>query len=101
MEKKRKVISSFEVSYAERFPRKYYERKLAISMKERNLENKRFTLNKESVKLSSEVIRFAMPSMCSVTFSANKNWLQNVSGWNQRVKINAEVLKDGKIQKSI
>jgi hypothetical protein len=101
MERKSNVISSFEVSYAECFPRKYYERKLAITMKERNQENKRFTLNKESIEPNSEVIRFAMPSMCSATFSAKKNWLQKIPEWNQRVKINAEILKNGKIQKSI
>jgi hypothetical protein len=100
-EKKQKVISAFETTYTENFPRKYYERKVALTMKERNQENKRFALNTESLKENSEVIRFAMPSMCAASFSVEKEWLQKKSGWNYRVKINAEILKDGKIQKSI
>ena len=44
-----------------------------------------------------------MPSMCSVSFSAEKKWLDKLaeSNWDQRVKINAEILKDGEIKKSI
>ena len=100
-EKKQKVISAFETTYTENFPRKYYERKVAITMKDRNQENKRFAINSGSIKPSSEIIRFAMPSMCSASFTADKNWLQEVSGWNQKVKINAEILEDGEIKKSI
>lgn len=100
-EKKQKVISAFETTYTENFPRKYYERKVAITMKDRNQENKRFAINSGSIKPSSEIIRFAMPSMCSASFTAEKNWLQEVSGWNQKVKINAEILEDGEIKKSI
>jgi len=101
MDKKRVFMDRFETTYTENFPRKYYERKVALTMKERNQENKRFALNSESIEPSSEIIRFAMPSMCAASFSVEKEWLQKKSGWNYRVKINAEILKDGRIQKSI
>ena len=101
MDKKREFMGRFETNYLMKFPRKYYERKVALTMKERNQENKRFALNAESIQPSSEIIRFAMPSMCAASFSVEKEWLQKKSGWNYRVKINAEILKDGKIQKSI
>ena len=100
-EKKQKVISAFETTYTEHFPRQYYERKIAIIMKERDQENKRFTLNTRSLEEHSAIIRFAMPSMCSASFRAEKKWLRKISQWNQRVKINAEIYKDGKIEKSI
>ena len=45
-------------------------------MQERNQENKRFALNIESLKENSDVIRFAMPSMCAASFSVEKEWLQ-------------------------
>jgi hypothetical protein len=93
-------MDRFESVYFKKFPRKYYERKIALTMQERNQENKRFALNTESLKGNSEVIRFAMPSMCAASFSVEKEWLQNKSRWSCRVKINAEILKDGKIQKS-
>ena len=100
-EKKIEFMDRYQSVYFQKFPRKYYERKVSITMKERGQENKRFALNSESIKPSSEIIRFAMPSMCSASFTAEKTWLQKVSGWNQKVKINAEILKDGEIQKSI
>ena len=101
MDKKREFMDRYESVYFQKFPRKYYERKIALTMQERNQENKRFAVNIESLKENSDVIRFAMPSMCAASFSVEKEWLQKKSGWNYRVKINAEILKDGKIQKSI
>ena len=103
MDHKREFMNRFERIYLLKYPRKYYERKIAISMKERGQENKRFSLNDESLNSNSDIIRFAMPSMCAASFSAEKKWLDKLAGWNwgQRVKINAEILKDGEIKKSI
>ena len=44
-----------------------------------------------------------MPSMCAASLRVEKKWLDKLAAWNwgQRVKINAEILKDGEIQKSI
>ena len=40
---------------------------------------------------------------CALLASALKKWLDKLAAWNwgQRVKINAEILKDGEIKKSI
>ena len=96
-------MNRFERIYLLKFPRKYYERKIAISMKDRGQENKRFSINEESLNLNSDIIRFAMPSMCAASLRVEKKWLDKLAGWNwgQRVKINSEILKDGEIQKSI
>ena len=101
--KKREFMNRFERIYLLKYPRKYYERKIAISMKDRGQENKRFSINEESLNPNSDIIRFAMPSMCAASFSAEKKWLDKLAGsnWDQRVKINAEILKDGEIKKSI
>ena len=102
-QKKREFMNRFERIYLTKYPRKYYERKIAISFKERGQENKRFSINEESLNPNSDIIRFAMPSMCAANFSAEKKWLDNLAAsvWGQRVKINAEILKDGEITKSI
>ena len=102
-QKKREFMNRFERIYLTKYPRKYYERKIAISFKERGQENKRFSINEESLNPNSDIIRFAMPSMCAASFSAEKKWLDKLAGtiWDQRVKINAEILKDGEIKKSI
>ena len=102
-QKKREFMNRFEKVYLLKFPRKYYERKIAICMKERGQENKRFSINEESLNPNSDIIRFARPSMSAASFSAEKKWLDKLAGWNwgQRVKINAEILKDGEIKKSI
>jgi len=102
-QKKREFMNRFERIYLTKFPRKYYERKIAISFKERGQENKRFSINEESLNPNSEIIGFAIPSMCASSFSAEKKWLYKLAGsiWDQRVKINAEILKDGKVKKSI
>ena len=57
----------------------------------------------KSLNSNSDIIRFAMPSMCAASFSAEKTWLDKFAGsnWDQRVKINAEILKDGEIKKSV
>ena len=101
--KKREFMGRFEKIYLMKFPRKYYERKIAISMKDREQENKRFSINDKSLNSNSDIIRFAMPSMCAASFSAEKTWLDKLAGsnWDQRVKINAEILKDGEIKKSV
>ena len=101
--KKREFMNRFERIYLTKYPRKYYERKIAISFKERGQENKRFSINEESLNPNSDIIRFAMPSICTASFSAEKKWLDKLAGsiWGQRVKINAEILKDGEIKKSI
>ena len=101
--KKREFMNRFERIYLTKYPRKYYERKIAISFKERGQENKRFSINEESLNLNSDIIRFAMPSMCAASLRVEKKWLDKLAAWNwgQRVKINAEILKDGEIQKSI
>ena len=102
-QKKREFMNRFERIYLMKFPRKYYERKIAISFKERGQENKRFSINEESLNPNSDVIRFAMPSICNASFSAEKKWFDKLAGsnWDQRVKINAEILKDGEVKKSI
>lgn len=102
-QKKREFMNRFERIYLLKFPRKYYERKIAISFKERGQENKRFSINDESLNPNSDIIRFAMPSICAASFSVEKKWLDKLAGslWGQRVKINAEILKDGEIKKSI
>ena len=102
-QKKREFMNRFERIYLLKYPRKYYERKIAISMKERGQENKRFSINEESLNPNSDIIRFTRPSVCAASFSAEKKWLDKLAGsnWDQRVKINAEILKDGEIKKSI
>jgi hypothetical protein len=100
IEKKREFMNRFERVYLLKFPRKYYERKIALTMQERNQENKRFSINTESIKENYEIIQFTMPSMCTASFSVEKEWLQKKTGWSHRVKINAEILRDGEIQKS-
>ena len=103
MDHKREFMNRFERIYLMKFPRKYYERKIAISFKERGQENKGFSLNHKTLNTNSDIIRFAMPSMCAASFSAEKKWLDKLAGpnWDQRVKINAEILKDGEVKKSI
>ena len=70
--KKREFMNRFERIYLLKYPRKYYERKIAISMKDRGQENKRFSINEESLNPNSDIIRFAMPCMCAASFSAEK-----------------------------
>jgi len=38
--------------------------------------------------------------MCSASFKSDKEWLRKKDQWNRKVKINAEILKDGRIEKS-
>lgn len=70
-------------------------------MKDRGQENKRFAINGDSIKPTSDLICFAMPSMCAASFKSDKEWLRKKDQWNRKVKINAEILKDGRIEKSI
>ena len=79
-QKKREFMNRFERIYLLKYPRKYYERKIAISFKERGQENKRFSINEESLNPNSDIIRFAMPSMCAASFSAEKKWLDKLAG---------------------
>ena len=99
-DKKFNFLKGFESTYSTDYPRKYWERKIALTMKDRGQENKRFAINGDSIKPTSDLIRFAMPSMCSASFKSDKEWLRNKEQWNRKVKINAEILKDGRIEKS-
>ena len=90
-QKKREFMNRFERIYLMKSPQKYYERKIAITFKERGQENKRFSINEESLNPNSDIIRFSMPSICAASFVSEKKWLDKLAGslWGQRVKINA------------
>jgi len=90
-EKKWKFLLTYEYKYSIDHPLKYWARKVALKLNERGQENKRFTINKDSLEENSDFIRIAMPGMCAASFKCRKQWLRKSSGWYGKVKINTEI----------
>ena len=73
-------MNRFERIYLTKYPYKYYERKIAISFKERGQENKRFSINEESLNLNLTL--FDLPCRaCALPILVLKKWLDNLAAY--------------------